>query len=102
MAEDPYDQLCHYLDQISKKEEMAAAKPTTNLTNFNTIETTMFEAFTTYLKLTQKFKIATALSSYTDEITLNTYIFGPVSEEQINAIVDFLNNKKQGMGKLYT
>ena len=66
---DPYDELCFYLNKT--KSEMATAS---NLVEFSNIETSMFEIFTTYVKLVFKHVLATALTADTDNFHLSLYL----------------------------
>ena len=59
---DPYDELCFYLDKIKKSEMVTASK----VVEFSTIETSMFEIFTTYVKLVFKHVSGTTLTADTD------------------------------------
>ena len=53
-GEDPYDELCRSLDQISLEEKMTEIAATDAAAEGNeAIELKMFKALTAYLKLTQ-------------------------------------------------
>ena len=97
---DPYDDLCFYLNKI-KKYEMAAAS---SVVEFSTIETSMFEIFTAYVKLVFKHVLATALTVDIHNFCLSLHLVQKQTDEKINCLMQFRNDKiqkydeKKGMG----
>ena len=88
---DPYDKLCFFLDKI-KKSEMATVS---NVVQFPTIKTSIFEIFTAYLNLVFKHVLATALTADTDNFCLSLYLVEKHTDEKMNCLVQFLNDKIQ-------
>ena len=90
---DSFNQLSYYLDKIDKSEEKMASSYSSNLVDFTTIESNMFNVFTMYLKLTQKIGISSSLMSEVDNFTLTVYVLGGLTDEKLNNIKTFLNDK---------
>ena len=70
-----------------------------NLVDFTTIESNMFKVFTMYLKVTQTFVISSSLMSEVDNFTLTVYVLGGLTDEKLNNIKAFLNDKLNKLAK---
>ena len=57
---DPFDELSYYLNMIEKSEKKMATQAPSNVIEFTTIESNLFNMFTMYLKLTQKLVISSS------------------------------------------
>ena len=65
-----------------------------NMLEFKSIETDLYNLFTCYLKITTIFLISTAFQvAQKDHITLSAYVLGGLNEDKINQIIEFLNDK---------
>ena len=64
-----------------------------NMLEFKSIETELYNLFTCYLKITAIFLISTALVAQKDHITLSAHVLGGLNEDKINQIIEFLNDK---------
>ena len=70
-----------------------------NILEFKSIETDLFNVFTAYLKLRTNFTIGSALAAEKYHITLTAYILRNLREDKIAQIIDFENKKVKIAGE---
>ena len=90
---DPFDEHCYYLDSIKGSEKKMATSALSNMIEFTIVESNLFNVFTMYLKLTQKFVISTSLMAKVDHFSLTTHVLGSLTDEKVSNIKLFLNEK---------